>query len=60
MPSCFLILLREMPAFHSSMAALLSASEKGLTLFGMLAVHQGTNAKKYRFFVVAPNKMFSP
>jgi hypothetical protein len=31
--------IRGMPAFHSSMADILSASEKGLTPFGVLAVH---------------------
>ncbi len=52
MPSCFLVLLRGMSAFHSSMAALLSASEKGSTHCGMLAVDWGTNAKKYLTFIV--------
>ena len=53
----FRILLKGTLAFHSSMAALFSASVKGFTPGGMLAV-DCTSVKKMRSFICAPNKQF--
>ncbi len=58
MSSCSLILLRGMPAFHNSMAALLSASEKDLTPLGMLAVDWDQCEKLYPLYSSEKNKKF--
>jgi hypothetical protein len=58
MLGCSLILLRGMPAFHSSMAELLSASENGLTPFGMLAVHWDPSEKVLLFYSSTKQNFF--